>query len=96
MEKEQVAKLDKIVKTDAEWRAELTPEQYYVMRKRGRSQLSLAPSTGIMQMEPTAVAPVEQSSLAPTPSSSLGRAGPAFPCRPMPKQWSYTTTIATA
>ena len=26
---------DKIVKTDAEWRAELTPEQYHIMREHG-------------------------------------------------------------
>ena len=35
MEKEQAGKLDKIKKTEAEWRSELAPEQYYVMRQKG-------------------------------------------------------------
>ncbi len=35
MEHDQTAKGDKIERTDAEWRAELTPEQYHVMRQKG-------------------------------------------------------------
>lgn len=34
-EQYQSAKQEKIEKTDAEWRAQLTPEQYRVMRQRG-------------------------------------------------------------
>jgi peptide-methionine (R)-S-oxide reductase len=35
MAQEQVAKTDRVEKTDAEWRAQLTPEQYHIMREKG-------------------------------------------------------------
>ena len=34
---------DKITKTDAEWRAELTPEQYRVLREHGTERAGTSP-----------------------------------------------------
>ena len=34
---------DKTIKTDAEWRAELTPEQYRVLREHGTERAGSSP-----------------------------------------------------
>ena len=86
MEKEQVEKLDKVEKTDAEWRAELTPEQYYVMRQRGPSRHFPANSIATMRTARIAVERAALNCSTPTPSSNRVADGPASPCRPMPPQ----------
>ena len=37
------SRADRIAKTDAEWRAQLTPEQYYVARQHGTERAGTSP-----------------------------------------------------
>ena len=78
--------MEKVEKTDAEWRAELTPEQYYVMRQKGTEPAFSGALYRNHATEPTVVAPAARSYSAPTPNLNLAVAGPALPCRQTPRQ----------
>jgi len=43
MTKQSPAAADKVAKTDAEWRRELTPEQYHVTRQHGTEPAGTSP-----------------------------------------------------
>ena len=75
---------DKIIKTDAEWKAELTPEQYRVLREHGTERAGTSPlnnekASGMYKCAGCGVICSRQ-----TPNMTQVQAGPAITHRPRP------------
>ena len=69
---------EKVVKTEEEWKEQLTPEQYYVTREKGTERAFTgeyhdSKEEGVYQCICCGTI-----YLAPIPSMNLARAGPAF------------------
>ena len=87
-------KVEKIEKTDAEWRAQLTPEQYHIVRRKGLSGLLLVRFTRIMTTGCITASLAGRSCSLPTPSLSRGAGGRAFIFRSTTRLSRRMRTIA--
>lgn len=69
---------DKIIKSEAEWRSQLTAEQYHVAREHGTERAFTGALDKHYEKAPIAVYAVVRTCFRQRPSSIRAVAGPAF------------------
>jgi hypothetical protein len=89
-------KEDKVVKTDAEWRKQLTPEQYNILRQKGTERAFTGAYWNNHEKGTYLCAGCGWSCSAPTPSSTPAPAGRASGRRSTRVGWRRAPTPRTA